>query len=278
MRRYLLLLLLLLPLCGMAQTEKPSAARHTTLRNDPALPDETPATAEQPQTRPAIQPQQAQTQPDIQETAKPEEYTPQLSHRRHDEGIVVPEGTAIYFKLDHELSSRHNHQGDAFVGHVTRDVTVEGRTVIPAGASLQGSVTKTTDPRRIHGRPIIQIRAERIVLPDGTMLAVKGVMVDTAEPRRYHVGNEGQIRGPMVKNLEKVETLALAGSGAITGAIIAGPHGAIVGALVGLAIGTTHNLSRRHEMVLSPEVEIILELSGPAYSTNDARASLSPNN
>lgn len=122
-RRRWLLPLLLIALCGtgLAQTEKPSAAQRSTLPSQPAPQAATPSTEEIPQ-----------TDSDLQETP-PAARTPRLSHRRGEENVILPEGTAIYFKLDEAISSKHNQRGDVFLAHVTRDVVVNGRTLVPAG-------------------------------------------------------------------------------------------------------------------------------------------------
>ena len=65
------------------------------------------------------------------------------------------------------MSTFSSKEGDAFSGRVVDAVMLDGKTVIPAGATVQGRVTKVNDPRRIAGKPTIGILPESVVLPTG---------------------------------------------------------------------------------------------------------------
>src|SRR5205807_9761910 len=79
----------------------------------------------------------------------------------------VPAGTALMVKLETTLATFSNKAGDPFRGQLIQAVVVNGKTVIPAGATVEGRVTKVAEPRRISGKPTIGILAETLVLPTG---------------------------------------------------------------------------------------------------------------
>jgi hypothetical protein len=187
---------------------------------------------------------------------------------------VLPTGTAIYFKLDQPLSTRRNKVGSTFVARVSKPVVVQGQTVIDWGASVSGIVASAKEPLRISGHSSIQLRARSVTLTDGSQFDIDAVVVDTGNPHRYRVDDEGRIRGPEVKTSDTIEAVALAGTGAVAGAVVAGPGGMIVGAAGGAAVAQGHRLVKRHEMILPAGTEIIVELSAPASLSHAARAGL----
>src|SRR3984885_221806 len=72
----------------------------------------------------------------------------------------VPAGKALMVKLETTLATFSNKAGDTFRGKLTEAVVLNGRMVIPAGSTVEGRVTKISEPRRISGKPTIGILAE----------------------------------------------------------------------------------------------------------------------
>ena len=243
MKKRILCILLLSACTALAQAGKPSAA----ISNDD----------------------------DLSVAERQDQSIAQLNHRVSQSSALIPAGTPIYFRLEQILSTHKSRIGDRFVGRVTRPVAVNGHTVIPVGAHLNGVVLRTDEPRRIKGHSSIGLRPDNVVLADGTTLDISAIIVDTSDPKQYHVTEEGRIKGPAVHDLSNVETVALAGTGAVGGVIVAGPVGMLVGAGSGAAIAGGHALTKRHEMVIPTKLEIIAELSRPATPRSSARASLS---
>src|SRR5579862_4528721 len=95
---------------------------------------------------------------------------------------ALPTGTSVKMKLETTLATFSSKAGDPFSARVTEAVVVDGRTVIPIGATVEGRVTKSDGPRRIAGKPTIAIFPENLILPNG----------DRSEERR--VGKECRSR------------------------------------------------------------------------------------
>ena len=70
-------------------------------------------------------------------------------------------------KLETTLATFSNKAGDPFQARLTQAVVLNGKTVIPAGAMVEGRVTKVAEPRRISGKPTIGILPEALILPTG---------------------------------------------------------------------------------------------------------------
>src|ERR1700689_566206 len=82
-------------------------------------------------------------------------------------GVSLPAGTALKVKLETTLATSTNKVGDPFSGRVTEPVVVDGKTVVPIGATVEGRLTRVSAPRRVAGKPTIGILPETLVMPNG---------------------------------------------------------------------------------------------------------------
>src|SRR3984957_16862829 len=92
---------------------------------------------------------------------------------------AVPAGTALMVRLDTTLATFSNKAGDPFHGSVTQAVVIDGQTVIPAGATIEGRVARVSEPRRIAGKPTIGILPEAVILPTGERFYLDATLTDT---------------------------------------------------------------------------------------------------
>jgi len=201
----------------------------------------------------------------------PATQSPVLTPRTSGESVLLPVGTAIYMKLQDTVSTSSSRPGDPFTATVTQAVQVNGQTVIPVGATVQGRITRLSQPRRILGRPSIDLRPDSVVLPSGKTLPISAVVVDTGNPRRLHVNEEGRINGPGVSKGDKIEGVALTGSGAVVGTVVAGPTGTVLGAAAGATATLGHWLVKRHSLSIPAGTEIILEISNSVYDDSGSQ-------
>jgi len=77
--------------------------------------------------------------------------------------LPVPAGTALMVRLDTTLATFSNRVGDPFQAKVTQAIVVNGATLIPVGAIVEGRVTKVNEPRRISGKPTLGILPEAVI-------------------------------------------------------------------------------------------------------------------
>jgi hypothetical protein len=177
--------------------------------------------------------------------------------------LRLPAGTAVRLKLETPISTSASKPGDPFYGRVTQTVMHEGKAVIPVGASVEGNIVRVSEPRRIKGRPTIELRPNLIVMPDGNRFHINAVVVDTDPASKTQVTEEGQIKGEGMSKRDKLEIGAGTGAGLTVGAIAGGGKGAFVGAVIGAGATVTHWLTKRKSAELPAGTEIVMELDRP---------------
>lgn len=176
---------------------------------------------------------------------------------------TLPAGTAVKAKLDRTLTSFSNKNGDAFSARVTEAVVVNGKTVIPIGATVQGRVTKVNEPRRIAGKPTIGIFPETVILPSGERLMLNATLVDTSLRGSTDVNNEGQFKGAGHDGKDLAEIGMGTGGGMALGGLIGGGKGMLIGGTIGATATVAHWLGKHRSAVLPAGTELVMELSRP---------------
>ena len=176
-------------------------------------------------------------------------------------GTTIPAGTALKVKLETTLTSFSNRAGDPFQGRITSPVVLDGKTVIPAGTTVQGRVTKASEPRRYAGKPTIAIFPEAIVLPNGERYTLNANLVDTSVGKGTDVNDEGQFKGPGHDNKDLWEIGGGTGAGMLIGGLAGGGKGLLIGGLIGAGATTAHWLSKRNSATLPSGTELVMELS-----------------
>ncbi len=195
---------------------------------------------------------------------------PALATRPADSTVLLPIGTAIRMKLSAPISTHDSKEGDIFLGRVSEDVVVEGKTVIPAGSNMNGRITRLSEPRRFAGRPSIQLTPYWVTLSNGKVLQIAAAVVDTGNPRGLNVNDEGRIKGPGFSKRDKVEFIAGTAAGTVAGSVVSLGTGTLIGAAAGATFATGHWLIRRHSLELPTGTELIMEISNPVAATTSA--------
>jgi hypothetical protein len=177
--------------------------------------------------------------------------------------LSLPAGTPMKVRLENTLSTFSNKEGDAFTGKVTDAVTLDGKTVIPAGATVQGRVTKVNEPRRIAGKPTIGLFPETVVLPGGERYMLNAAVVDTNLRNGTDVNTEGQFKGDGHDAKDVTEFGFGTGGGMLVGGLAGGPAGLLIGGAVGATVTAAHWLGKKRSAVLPSGTVLMLELSRP---------------
>jgi hypothetical protein len=179
----------------------------------------------------------------------------------------VPAGTALMVKLETTLATFSNKAGDPFQARLTQDVVLNGKTIIPAGAVVEGRVTKVAEPRRISGKPTIGILAESLVLPTGEHFFLDATLVDTNLGGGTDVNQEGEFKGSGHDRRDQMETGGGAAGGMLIGGLLGGPPGILIGGVVGAGSTGAHWLSKTRSATLPAGTELTLELNRPLAMT-----------
>ena len=173
----------------------------------------------------------------------------------------LPEGTAIRVKLLRGLSSASSEKGEAFSSRVASDVLLGDKVLIPAGAEIDGRVVQVSSGHP-GGHGSMRLLPETVVLPDGTRFQLSAEVTGTPGSRT-RMGNEGTILPGSRLKRDGIEYSGAVGGGAVTGAILGGPVGAVTGSLIGAGVVTAHILINHPQATLETGTVLLLTLTEP---------------
>jgi len=179
----------------------------------------------------------------------------------------VPAGTALMVKLETTLATFSNKPGDPFRGQLAQAVVLDGKTVIPAGAVVEGRVIKVAEPRRISGKPTIKILPETLILPTGERFFLDATLVDTNAGRDTDVNQEGEFKGSGHDRRDQLEAGGGTAGGMLIGGLVGGPPGILIGGLVGAGSTGGYWLSKHRSAVLPSGTTLTIELNRPLTMT-----------
>jgi hypothetical protein len=163
--------------------------------------------------------------PVVMPTAPPEPPAPPVASARPVfEELTIKTDSVIGIRLDSAISSDTARVEDKVIARVSRDVDVDGRTAIPEGARLEGTVTLVDKGGRFRERARLEVRFHSLVLGDTTRITIQ-------TDRIFRDGES-----PTNDATSKIGASAVIGS--ILGAVIGGKKGAAIGGSVGAAGGT----------------------------------------
>jgi len=169
------------------------------------------------------------------------------------------EGTTIRVELLDRLSTTSSERGEAFRCRVASDVLQGGQVLIPAGAEIDGRVAEVSSGHA-GGRGSMRLQPETVILANGSRYMLHADVTGTPGSRT-RVGGEGTILPASRLKRDGIEYGGAVGGGAITGALVAGPAGALTGSLIGAGAVTAHLLINHPQATLEPGTVLIFSLS-----------------
>ena len=178
----------------------------------------------------------------------------------------VPAGTVLMVRLDTTLATFSNRVGDPFQGKIVQPIVLNGKTLIPAGATVEGRVTKVSEPRRISGKPSLGILPEAVIMPTGERYFLDATLTDTNIPGT-DVSSEGQFKGTGHDRRDQLEVGGGTAGGMLVGGLIGGGPGVLIGGAVGATSTTVHWLAKHRSATLPAGTQLTLELNRPLNMT-----------
>ncbi|HET8636100.1 MAG TPA: hypothetical protein VFL96_04545 [Acidobacteriaceae bacterium] len=177
----------------------------------------------------------------------------------------LPAGAQIRIRIDQALSTDETQAGAPFSGRVMLNVMENGSVIIPAGSTMRGRVVQVDQGHHFGPGASLRLRPDVVVLPDGTAYHLDA-QVAYSNADGTQVGSEGAVQPSSHVVKKSIEYGATMGTGAIVGAAIAGPPGALAGTIIGAGLVTTHLLLQHPDDASIPAgSDITFSLTEPLY-------------
>ncbi|MEQ1855712.1 MAG: glycine zipper domain-containing protein [Longimicrobiales bacterium] len=172
---------------------------------------------------------------------------------------TLASGTRVEATLRDAISSRTARVGDVFVADVVRDITNgDGTSVIPAGSTVQGSVTEVSPANNTRSAGTLTLAMSTVTVEGATY------QIDASIDALETVDEE--------RGVEKADVARVAGgaaAGAILGRVIGGnTQGTVIGGAVGAVTGAAVSVAVKDmDIALPAGARLALTLRSPFSST-----------
>lgn len=185
----------------------------------------------------------------------------------------VPSGTKVLLALRSAVNTKTAQPGDSVYLSSSFPVVVDNHVAIPAGVYVQGVIDQVTRPGRVKGRAAVRMHFTSMIFPNGSVVAIPGVVNSLPGSDGAKVKDEGSIQQASNKGKDAATiaqtTIEGASLGTIGGAVAGHPGaGAGYGALAGGAAGLIYTLfTRGDEVVLNAGQGLEMVLQRPLTIT-----------
>ncbi|HEY4670944.1 MAG TPA: hypothetical protein VIG78_02670 [Gemmatimonadaceae bacterium] len=151
--------------------------------------------------------------------------------------LTIPSGTTLSATLATSLASDTSKVEDTVRATLKSPVSIEGFELLPAGATIAGSVTRAEPAAKVKGRALLAFRFNSVDLTAGS----------------EHLSTETITReASSTKGKDATKIGIGAGAGAIIGGLVGGGSGAATGAAIGGGAGTATVLATKGDEVRLP--------------------------
>jgi len=163
--------------------------------------------------------------------------------------IVVPSGTSLTVRTSQELNSKNSQSGQTFLATLAQPVGVNGKTALPSGATVSGTVVNAKAKGKIKGQAELSLALTSISVGGHTYSIQTNVLSSTAKGKGKRTA---------------ATTGGGAAGGALIGGIAGGGKGAAIGALVGAGAGFIGGAATGNKQIEIPaESALTFTLSEP---------------
>ena len=167
--------------------------------------------------------------------------------------VTLPAGTPIVIRTTAALSTKEAKSGDRFQATLAEPLVVDGVTLAPRGAEVEGVIVESDPGGRVKGVAQLSIALRSIHTASGNVEIQTDAHVAEAKSSVKKDVTRGAI---------------MTGVGAAIGAIAGGGKGAAVGAGVGAGAGTATAMATRGEPATIPAESVLtFRLKSPVTVT-----------
>ena len=163
--------------------------------------------------------------------------------------VVVPSGTVLTVRVGQALSSKDSQSGQTFLATLAQPVSVAGRTAIPAGATISGTVVTAKAKGKIKGEGELTLQLTSVTVKGQSYTIQTAVLENTVKGKGKRTA---------------ATTGGGAAGGALIGGIAGGGKGAGIGALVGAGAGLLGGAVTGNQQIEIPaESALSFRMSAP---------------
>jgi hypothetical protein len=160
--------------------------------------------------------------------------------------ITIPSGTQVSIRLSDEVDSEKAQVGDIFHGAISSPITIDGQTIVPNSADVEGRVVEVKSAGRFAGQSVLTLELTRL------MMNGKSYNIQTD---RWSKSGNGRGKSTAAK------VGGGAAVGAVLGGIFGGGKGAAIGAAAGAGAGTGASaINKGQQIDLKPETLLNFQL------------------
>jgi hypothetical protein len=175
-----------------------------------------------------------------------------------EERVTMPAGTELTIRMIDSVDSEKNKVGDRFRATIEMPVVIEGKTVVPKGAEVEGVVAQSASAGHFQGRSELALALSKL----------------TYAGKSYDIKTEQAVREASSRGKK---TAAMVGGGGALGAVIGGIAGGGKGAAIGAASGAgagagVQAVTKAQQVRIPSETVLEFKLKNPVTVTPAAAA------
>lgn len=170
----------------------------------------------------------------------------------------LPADTVLRLRLNSEINTKVNREGDKFMATVIEPNEYEGATV-------EGHIAKLKRSGRLTGQTELSLDFDRITYADGRSYPFRAQLERVHESEQVKsVDEEGNVQSSSQTKDTAVRGAGGAALGAVIGAIAGGGKGAAIGALIGASVGAgSVYIQGNKDLIFERGTEMTVRTFGP---------------
>ncbi len=172
--------------------------------------------------------------------------------------IVIPPDTTIRLRLETQISTKTNQEGDKFTAYLVEPKEYEG-------AIIEGHIGKIKRSGKLTGQTEIALEFDSITFKNGTTSEFRAQVERIyATEQVKTIDDEGNVQSGSTTKDTTIRSAGGGALGAIIGGIAGGGKGAAIGAILGAGIGAgSVYVQGNKDLVFDPGTEMQVRTFGP---------------
>lgn len=163
--------------------------------------------------------------------------------------IIVPAGTTLTVRVGQALSSKTSQTGQTFLATLAQPVSVGGKSAIPAGSPVSGTVLTAKAKGKIKGEGELALALTSVTVKGQTYTIQTSALSSTSKGKGKRTA---------------ATTGGVAAGGALIGGLAGGGKGAAIGAVAGAGVGLLGGAATGNQQIEIPvESALSFQLSAP---------------